>query len=191
MFCFLISCKRANFENISEINNYLNNEENGLYKSIKHDGLIFSLKYIPPKHFALINKTISNDSTVKSDSLIKLYSNQTSFIFTFSLEDNSKDVMYEGISNQEEYNRRLSFMNFNLPDSFTLKVGDKETKPLLCNFENTYSLTNSRKVNLIFSPFDKNDLNKTIEIFYHDDVFLTGTSLFKFDGNDISKVNLL
>lgn len=190
-YLLLLSCAEKP-SNIESYLKWLNKEENGILKSKKINGLIISVKYLPAEYLVYKDMEQETGKNIK-DSLMKAYSNSKTFLLTIAPDkekEDQSDVMYKGIKNYKEYQERVMDMNFDMASYVTLKTETGEFKPVLTNLENTYSLSKSRNIILVFVPNQKEDFNKVNrwDLTYEDPFFEAGIMHFDFKQQDLTNI---
>ena len=146
----------------------------------------FSLQYLPTEYRVL--KAIEDEATLTKDDRDSLYASMHQslyFIFTISPREGraAGDVMYSGVNDYPDYKQRVQALNFGIKDYWSLRTEAGEFAPVLSNLENTYSLTDYRKLHIVFAPPDStvhfHDL-KPWDVVFNDEVFGTGVSHFVY-----------
>ena len=80
-------------------------------------------------------------------------------------------------------------LNFDLENQVTLETAANIYAPSLSSLDNTYSLSNDRKINFVFTPVNKKEEleNAThYDFVYRDEQFDLGTLHFYFDKKKIN-----
>jgi hypothetical protein len=179
-----------------EFYNWLNNPDNGLLKEKEIDGIKYTVKYLPVEY--LVYQELSkmqNYSKETKDSLIGLYINTRTFLLTIGTTEKSGsgDIMYEGISEMEEFKERVELLNFDMKEYITLKTEVGDLLPRLSTLENTYGLKNSRNVYVVFASDGEFDLMKAqkIDFTFNDEIFNTGINHFLFEREAIDNIPTL
>ncbi len=119
---------------------YVNNEKNGLKKTVEVDGWSFCTQYRPYEYVMLMENKGNSQGYDFSKRLSQL---RGTAWFTLSIKriDNSTSPMRYGISSIEDYNRRLNYYLNEAVNDIKL-VYDKDTlHPESYLFENNYNLS--------------------------------------------------
>lgn len=189
-FCLLIvSCKFSNNEikDIKEYYSVLDDEANGLVKSKRINGLILKIKYLPKDYFLykyMSSQITDTNSLHYLDSTYSLHS----FLFTISIDDDRKDIVFSGIKSYSEYAQRIQELHFYIEQALFLHIGNEVFAPISTSFENTYGLKNSRDVLILFKTNNRKKADPNdFKIEFKDSWFGTGTNYFRFSSNDLMK----
>lgn len=182
-----------NINNTQEFDAWMNEKKNELKVSRSVNGVVVTVNYLPPEYNALKEMESTGLRGQKQyDSLLTYYKNSAAFVMTLapdeSKKNNSGDIMYKGVKNFKEYIERALALNFNLENEVDLEVNGSTYTPVLSSLDNTYSLSNDRKINFVFAPVkDKEEMIKAIyyDFVYHDSSFDLGTLHFFFDKKKI------
>lgn len=183
---------KKKISSLQEFNGYMNDTKNGLTISRSVNGVKVTLSYLTPEFKAL--KEMESEGfkgNIKYDSLLAYYKNTASFVMTLAPDESKKekgDIMYKGVRDFKEYIERALALNFDLESQVTLEADGITYAPSLSSLDNTYSLTNDRKINFVFTPTSKKEelLNAAYYDFvYHDEHFDLGTLHFYFDKKKI------
>lgn len=187
----LQACSGKKVSNAEDYSMYLNNEANGFKKSKKVGDMLISVKYLPVDFLAL--KDLDSDKNKKKyDSLINSYKSSTTFLLSFQTikGQSGEDVMTKGIENFEQYVERTMTLNFDLESKTKIVVNNKEYTPVLSSLENTYGLSKSRNVYLVFADPSLNkelaNANR-VDFVYSDDLYNVGILHFGFDKKLLDK----
>lgn len=189
----LLSCGRNEISSYEEYVKWLNDEENGLVMNKKVDGITIKLKYMPSDYLAY--QDLSGEKSINKsaiDSIVSGYQKSLTFLMTLGVDGKMKkgDIMYQDISNYEEYKQKLYAMNFEVEQLTILTLGDKKYKPVLSSLENVYGLTDSRNITLVFVPDTENEksfyTSDKVLLSYDDEIFNTGINHFTFNREDIN-----
>jgi len=192
-----MACRPDKINSEKEYYQWLNDKNNQLFvaKSIK--GIKLSVKYLPPEYLTYneLKENPSRQYTI--DSLLTIYQKNRTFLLTFAPEDNKAqepqpDVMYDNITNNEEYLKRFQDLTFNMGQYIQLKTDSNTYTPVLHTFENTYGLSPYRSIYLVFGEKGiKNDdllSSNKLELVFDDLIFSTGISYFSFKKNKIDHI---
>lgn len=188
----LLACGGNEVSSYEDYVKWLNDEDNGLVMNKKVDGITIRLKYIPSDYLAY--QDLSGEKSVKKeaiDSIISGYQKSLTFLMTIGVDGKIKkgDVMYQDVTNYEEYKQKLYAMNFEVEQLTTLTLNNKKYKPVLSSLENVYGLTESRNITLVFVPESENEqtfyTSEKLQLSYDDEIFNTGMNHFTFNREDI------
>lgn len=208
LFLFLLlvtaSCKKS-YKTISELNEYLNNADNGCSLTKTINKIDVTVKYLPSSYLVLkslqskIDDVSLLDKSILADSLLKAQDNFLTFIMTISpqLNKDSKSdatpIMYNGIEDEIGYVERVFSMNFSLEQHIRLYNGKQEIKPIAAFVENVYELSDGRNFMITFPRHEIKRLGEMQEIsfVFTDPYFNVGTLQFHFNTEDIIDANKL
>lgn len=192
MLCLLLaSCTRNEFNSSADYLRWMDSEESGLVTEHRLNGMCVKAKYLPVDYL-IYRDAGERPSPAVCDSLRKLYENSVTFLLSFGPDESkgaSGDVMYKGLRNYQEYVERAVAMNFDLERMISLQTGGKEWSPVLSAMENTYGLTQTRNVLLVFPVAQLGAGNP--ELIYRDELFELGNLHFKFDKEKITNLPAL
>ena len=170
---------------------WLNDENNGLVKTRKANGLVISLKYLPSDFIVWKETKGKGFNKAQIDSLANLNKGSLTFLLTVAPEKEEQgDVMYQGITNTQEYKQKAYGLNFRLGEFITIQQRQKDYHPLFVTLENTYSVTNSRTFYIVFSEKDI-PLSDSLQVVFNDEFFGTGINHFNFKRSDFNHVPVL
>lgn len=171
---------------------WLNDEHHGLSKVRKAGGIAVSLKYLPAEFIAWKEAQGKGLSKAQSDSLNKLNQGSLTFLLTIAPENKERggDVMYYGVSNEQEYKQKSYELNFRMGEFITIKSQNKDYHPLFVTLENTYSVTNSRTFYVVFSQKEIPS-EDSVQVVFNDEFFGTGINHFNFKRSDFNNVPAL
>lgn len=176
---------------------FLSSSESGIVKVIKQDGLEFKMQLVPPQYAAYIES-----GRQLSDSLVykKVLSEKAKYMtFRLSISQLNEEgekaenrVLWKEVGKYEEYKKRIESMNFYIKDYFELVADGKTFVPAISNLENTYGLSESLNITLVFVPesdADKEVLySNDLDIIWNDVEFKSGIHHFKFDKEHIQNI---
>lgn len=176
----LNSCS-SSMTDFSEYLKYLANEENGIVKQKKISGLRLQVKYLPLEY---LNHRAKEEGSNN-------YDHSVCFMFTLGPDSTENfDITKVGVSNYEEFAKRMDVMNFQMHESLELKIGNKIYKPSIAQMENVYGLKKERVIMVVFEVKDNKENNfmrtQDVQFIYKDQLFNTGTSKFWFEKNDLT-----
>lgn len=196
-FIALHGCQESikTIDHVDDLYRWINNPKNGLVKTKSISGIKLSVKYLPAELLACREfKDENNVIASQKDSVLALYKNNLTFLLTIASDERKApetNVMYRGIRNYEELTERAVRMNFSMQDYITLKINEKEYKPILSTMENVYELSKERSIYLVFAP-DKDDKNfekvEKLDFVFSDEMFNTGINHFIFQKKNIDAI---
>ncbi len=178
-------------DTLLEYGMYLDNPDNGLIRERAISGVVYRVSY--QLSDLLAYRDFCADDTEDAsdlDSLMKSFKHTVAFQLQI-LPDSliaEGDVMYKGISGYAGYAEGVRKLNFEMGNMIELQADSNVVKPVLCLAENTYSLTDGRKIMLVFS---ENDIKsffasaKELQLVFNDELFGSGRQRFRFESEDI------
>lgn len=190
-----VSCGRQKITNEKDFFRWMNSEENHLMVVKKVKPVVLTVKYLPPVFLSIKELGVNSIKAVR-DSLTAKYSQSRTFILTIGLEqlDTGKpsgDIMYFNVADEAQYNKRLQDLTFNFCSYIELKTDKNTYTPVLHVFENTYGISNSRTIYMVFGKKVSNDdllTSDSYDLIFNDLLFQTGISHFKFSRVEIDEI---
>lgn len=195
VLAILSSCGKT-FDTEQSVYKWLDDKENGLYKSKDHSGIRFDLKVLPNEF--MIYQEVEGEAYTSStiDSLKMTKKDELFCLLLIDIDKKQLDnPLFKGVSKYKDYKQRIYELNFNFNEYFSLIIGGNKISPKIWNFEDLYTLGNKRKVIIGFSEEEMNDLlldNSSLRFVFEDEIFNTGTNYFKFKTKaikDLPEVN--
>lgn len=189
----MCSCGDTSLSSYEAYLGWLDNVDNGLTMTKEAGGITIKVKHLPSNYLAyqdLVNESMVQKT--KADSLIESYDKSLTFLLTIGVDGDAKkgDIMYQGVSDYEEYKKRLYEMNFDIENYISLNIAGKKYRPVLSQLENVYGLTDSRNITLVFVPETKEEKSfyeaDEIKLTYNDNLFSSGINHFTFNRTDIN-----
>lgn len=197
LFILTWSCN-SSFNHEEDYLQWIANEKNGLRKSKTTSVFEYNFQYLPPQYRAWQEfQNNSYFSSTQRDSILTNMEKSLYFVFTISPrhEKASGDVMYSKVNNLPDYQQRVKTLNFNFKDYWQLQSPKGNFTPVLSTLENTYSLSDYRKLHLVFATEDIQQSFYEMphwDVIFNDEIFGTGIHHFVFwkdDWNNIPVIN--
>jgi hypothetical protein len=191
----IVACNSGSTIDPSLLHSHLLDEENGLSRTRIANNIKTTVTLRPPlMDVMLATQRDSSLSQNEIDSLLSSLSDQLTFIVNLRHDEPSQnDIMYNGVSNINEYKEQAYALNFGWDEMALLRCGSGQYKPILSTLENTYGLTYDRNVILVFKPSNKGDKNFYESEYIHleitNNTLRTGTQHFKFRRADLVRVS--
>lgn len=189
------ACSKELPRNVLGLQEYVAEPENGLVRSRTVEGIITTVKLIPPELNALREAgNITDSCSTKLTELKTQYASQLYFVVNLASdgEKHTGDVMYTGVYDVEAFKQQAYDLNFAWDEMVKLRCGSTTYKPALSALENTYGLTKDRNVVIVFTPEGNEDLDffssQFIELEITNDLFGTGVQHFKFRRSDLERI---
>lgn len=164
--------------------------DNGLIKVKQTEIFEMKVQYLPSSYRAW--KEIQTQpllSDTQKDSIHLATEESLHFIFTIALREDkaSGDVIYSGVNDKADFEQRVYTLNFGMEQYWALHTNLGEYAPVLTNMENSYSLTDYRKIHLLFAPSNTSTHFHEADqwdLVFTDEVFGTGIHHFVFFKED-------
>ena len=126
------------------------------------------------------------------DNLKKSYPDNIIVLLAISPDETiatNQDVAWKGISAYNEYKQRMHYLNFQIRNDVSLRIGEKKFKPVLSHLESGHELKQSRNILFVFSPNEPEDAElfrtaRLLELEYKDRVFDAGITHFRLARDD-------
>lgn len=165
---------------------FLANPENGLVKERQFENVVWRLQFGQAATMGL--ETQPSLSGQESKSLIFLLNVAPGRIY------GGGDVMMNGAASYQAYDERMIQLNFRMQEMLRLNWKGKEYEPVLAHMENTFGLSQDRKIHVVFSskdfPSQLSDFGE-LDIRLADQVFGTGINHFHYDAEEMSRIPML
>lgn len=181
--CLTVLACKTKISSEKEYFKWINNPDNHCSVTKIVGDLSLNVKYLHPEY--LVAKEFQKG--MNKDSLLKLYKQSRTFIFTLKIEgkDESKDILYYKSNSPQAYTKRLDDLYFNIVNYISLKTDKKEYQPVLYTFENNYGLAPGRAIYLVFAENENKSnellLSKSFDLIFNDVLFNTGINHFHFE----------
>jgi hypothetical protein len=159
IFCLIFfSCneKKHEFKSVKEMNNYLNDVDNGFISIEKTHDLIFEAKLVP---------SIYGDKHEQYTIHLRLS------------RENALSVLEIGNVNKQEIIAREAHLSFEILSDVYLEIQSQEIKPEFSHYERNYGLKPS--IDLFFY-FPKFEIKEDVFFNYRDKLFGQGLIKIKF-----------
>lgn len=170
---------------------YLADQENGLVRQKAVGGFNIRMKYLPPDYMAYRELSGGLDRQGQSiDSLAGRYQTSATFLLTITPEDTgAPEIARLGVSNYEEFSRRILDLNFHLREQLWLENEGRKVPAVLTEFERNYGLDRSGNIIIVFnSPPPEREAVSDWVVVWNDELFHTGLHRFLFKQADIRKM---
>lgn len=185
----LVSCGRLTYDQ-AEYVKYVTSEENGLIVKQDAGSYEFSLQYRPTDFEMLAQMQDLNDTFTIEERRRDIDQFQY-FTLKIGSKDKKSDALKNGVTSNEEYQRRMSYlMSDNIKENIRLVEGKDTLQCLFHHFERSYSITPFNTLILVFKNNNPSSIeNKTLIL--DDEVFGVGRMKFTIDKEDIKEVQTL
>jgi hypothetical protein len=190
---FLSACQRPAKVDAAFLSTYGRDPDHGLFGSRTTNGVVTTVRIVPAALCAL--QEFNSDSCGPGLlQLLKEQREQLRVIVELAPDTTHfrGDIMTYGSHDLRSYLDNAFQLNFGWEDMAELHCGTRVYKPVLSTLENTYGLTKTRNVMLVFAPAEKGDTefgtSPDLDIVLDNTVFGTGIQHFRFSRTDLSNV---
>lgn len=166
---------------------YVNEENNGLYKKKVVGNYQYSVQYKPLDYEALRNLSLETLNASNMDSMRHLISDMQYFTFSIANVNGGNDFIKSTTNNYGEYQQLLNYLSNDIYKDFLLVSGEDTLSCLMHHFERTFSISPDAKIVLAFGlPKGKksNDFEDKTFVFT-DRIFKTGIIKMKISAEAI------
>jgi hypothetical protein len=173
-----------------EYMNYINSKENGLLKSIDIGDYLIEVQYRPVEYTALQEIGVDQATKETLNELVQQHKGEHCVLFRIGSKDKKTDALAIGITDQQQYNDRISYLISQINKDIYL-VDGKDTIPCsMHHFERSYHLTH---YHTILFTFDKPEGRSKEEegdktIVYNDNLLGIGKMNIRIDEKDIQHI---
>ncbi len=164
---------------------YIQNEDNGLVKQKKLNGVDIKLQYKPSELIALrlANNTTNQDSIAK---LIDFYKDYQYYILSYYNENG--DLLNQYAQNPQVFGALVNELSFNMQQNAMIIDNKRDTTYLYdAIFSRMYNMSTSTDVMLVFKNPLKKDI-KYYDLFVRDFGFRVGHTTFRFYKDDLEQI---
>jgi hypothetical protein len=188
LLLMISSCGKT-FDTVEEMNDYIQDPDNGCLKTKLTNGIQINLTYKPSDLIAFQEFSSTNYSGIKKDSLKKSYDKYLYFVL--SISKNNNEILSSLTGSREEFNSIQNTLTFEMNKKVSLVNKNKDTIPLI-DFNSPRTYGAARSTNILF-VFEKNKFTENSNEFYFNllDIGLgTGEVKFKFDATIKKQLHL-
>ncbi len=148
----LVSSCAKTFDTVEEMNEYIQDVDNGFSQTKIINGVRINLTYKPTELMVLQEISNKNYSEKQKDSLRNKYNKYIYFILSYSKDE--KEILSTLTTSREQFNTVQNTLSFRMNQNTSLINNKNDTVPLIgYNFPRTYGM--SRSTNLLF-VFERN-----------------------------------
>lgn len=162
---------------------WLADPENGFVVTKESPYLELEMQHLPSEYLGWreIGRAGVPLGGEQRDSVLASYAGSLHFTLTVRPREGRAlgDVAMSGVASEAGFQERVRTLNFEIGEYFELKVGEEVLEPVLTNFENTYGLTEFRRVQLVF-PRPVAGVGEAWDLRFVDEVFGSGGWHFGF-----------
>jgi hypothetical protein len=171
-----------------DLNAFVQNENNGLQKSLTSEGTRISVSYKPTDLW--IHQELQNSASTQEaiESLRKKYSAYHYFVVSFSR--NSEEALTQ-LNNMREYGELVQTMSFRMDEFVSMTTSQRDTIPVGdFAINRTYGLSASTDILFAFSK-EKTTGSQWIQIDLSEFGLGVGKQRFRFDIKDLEDAPLI
>jgi hypothetical protein len=174
----LTSCFGSKALDEKQLREYINNEENGLKKTVAYENYTISMTYRPTD--LIVKQQMNQNSQHEIDSLRKIYSKYV--YFTMTIEKDGKDLETDFAMNPSQFSSMISYLSAQFGSNISLETegGREPIKEYV--YVRSYG-TGPSNFLLVFDKPQESDF--TILVEGHDIGF--GRTTFSFNKSDIEQ----
>ena len=181
LFVLTTGCQESQLQSHSELLAYLSDSDNGFKISRKVNDFDITMTYMPAELLAL-NESGTLNRAAYLDNLEKFKHSRT-FVLSLRHENQNLDITNYNVSNLEDYQRRISYLNFDIKHDLYIQTqtGEK-VRPVLVTMENIYEIGDRKNIYMVFSEEDEAVFNSgSIDLIFEDRITNTGINHFVFN----------
>lgn len=186
----LVSCNKKELKPLKYVQ-WVDNEKNGLSIEKEYDELTFNIQYQPLEYVILRQSKNPNINKEQYDEIKSEVEGLLYFNFIIEMIEGQKSPLYHNITSPVEYQNRVSYLSFQVPNDLKLVIA-KDTLPcVLHHFERTYDIM--PKITLILgfekpSDFTEDNLKRDMIFIYDDKIFGVGKTQIKIDNKKLRRI---
>lgn len=166
----------------NELIPWVNNEENGLLKSVEIESYQYKCQYLPLEYFIARYPNLKVTDEQKNN-----YRNSISFQLDFISKNPGDAILSPDIIGHEKYAERLFYLGSAAKSDFKLVYQSDTLGCINLNYENPFSLNKNLKVMLEFENKGK-EIQDDLTLIYHDNLLGGGIIKFFFQGSKIKTI---
>jgi hypothetical protein len=176
--------------------NWQSNPEYGYYKMKTVNGFNIGGTYLPAS-FLLAEELDKREETIveEKDSLEQNYSNSVHFIMEIESdgERNKGNFLYKDIYGLDDFTDNVNYYNFSIIEDISVQVNGTPFKVVLSNMENTYTLSDNRKIHFVAVPptqeygLEAKPIQELLFV-YDDEMLGIGRTQFTFRAQDFKTI---
>jgi hypothetical protein len=181
---FLItSCSTPDHLSQKDLQSYIQDESNGLSKSVEAGAVTMKVNY-RPNDFLIWQEMEDEEDLSKITEVQNRYKNYIYFIMQLSAGE--KDALYGITTNQMDFNDRLQTLSFRMNQFVNLTTSEQDTIPVAdAYYTRMFGLSKSNDILFVFNR-EKIDTDQWISFNTKDFGFRTGRKSFRFDLESIN-----
>lgn len=181
---FMISCSTPEYLPKEELQQFIQDESNGLSKSVKAGDVTMKLNY-RPNDFLVWQEVSDEEDTTEIRKSFNRYNDYIYFVLQLSAGE--KDALYGTSANQMDFNDRLQTLSFRMNQYVNLTTSELDTIPVAdAYYTRMFGLSKSNDILFVFNK-EKLDQDQWISFNSKNFGFKTGRKSFRFDYNKIKK----
>jgi len=175
----IFGCRHQKLSSDSDLNNYINDEDNGLTKIVNQDGFTLTMRYKPAQLVA--KQQLIRGTKREYDSLVKYYSKY--IYFNLEISKNGKDLETKFGSDLHSFPDKISYLSNEFSSGIQL-VADADTLELSdFLYSRSYGVSTSNFMLVFNHPKGQN-----WQIVVTSEKLGFGTVVFTFTQSDVENI---
>lgn len=166
---------------------WVNSEQNELFKSKTIDEVKYILRFKPHEYMACMEIKKDTISAAEIKSKEKEFEGMLYYDFKIHIPNGSAEFLKYGVSSTPEYQQRVSYCSFSMQHDISLVQGSDTIPCSMFLFERAYDVTPE---GTFLVGFDEHsvDLNKEITFVFNDRLFRKGMIKFTYAPKSLSRI---
>lgn len=166
---------------------YVDDPSNGLIREKEVGDFIIGLQYRPAEYETIMQTGLNNLTQSAFDENLKEEKKLQFFVLRIGSADKKTDVLAQGITDQQEYYKRIEYLNAGIDKDIYLVDGTDTLSCVLHHFERTFHLAHFNTIMLAFeNPHPDHIEDKTLV--FDDKVFGIGRMKLTIDKKNIKNI---
>ena len=179
----LLSCSTPDYLSQKELHSYIQDESNGLSKTVQAGNITMEVNY-RPNDFLIWQEVEEEEDTTQIKEALNRYHDYIYFIMQLSAGE--KDALYGTTTNQMDFNDRLQTLSFRMNQHVNLTTSELDTIPVAdAYYTRMFGLSKSNDILFVFNR-EKLGTDQWISFNTKDFGFKTGRKSFRYE---LEKIN--
>ena len=180
----IYSCGQPEFDTEQELQNYINNTENGYVQHKTVNGIDYSLMYRPTDLLVQQELGTSNKEQNKVDSLRTKYNKY--MYFNLSMSKNGQELLSTAPKNRNEFGAMVNQLAFGMGEKVHLFTQSKDTLELAdFIYPRMYGMSRATTIMFVY-PREELNNNESLNFTIEDLGLYTGEVKFKIDSEKLN-----
>ena len=183
-----IGCQNNQIQSHSDFLTYLAESDNGFKIRREVNDFNITMTYMPAELLAL-NESGTLEKAAFLDNMEKFKRSRT-FVLSLRHENQNLDITNYNVSNLQDYQRRISYLNFDIKQDLYIqtRTGEK-IRPVLVTMENIYEIGDQKNIYMVFSEEDEAVFkSSSIDLVFEDRITNTGINHFVFNKSSLENI---